>query len=234
MAQENECKNFSEKFNVKIENFKKERLSMILSNEIIGDIGTGIRLILHIIPEWSFKDQNIINLKGMNENAKFEPISGNHCKIRYNADGFLVYNIEEEGANSFYSYAQIFHNGIIEVNEKLSCASQDQKIISDWVHIQTLIINAVKKYQDVLSGYNIPKPWYVLATMINAKDYITNNRHYNSEKIDRNTVNSLVGICNDEDPIITTLKTVLESLSHAFGIRESYYYNEIGEIKPIL
>ena len=37
----------------KIRNFRRDRYSMILSNEVVGDLGNNGKLVFHIIPEWA-------------------------------------------------------------------------------------------------------------------------------------------------------------------------------------
>ena len=44
----------------KIKEFKRERISLILANECVGDLGNLAKLVIHIIPEWSFELGNII------------------------------------------------------------------------------------------------------------------------------------------------------------------------------
>ena len=68
----------------KIRQFRKDRISMILANECVGDLGNDAKIVFHIVPEWSFELGNRINLEGLRNNTSFTPISGSGWSYRYN------------------------------------------------------------------------------------------------------------------------------------------------------
>ena len=89
---------------------------MILANECVGDLGNDAKLVIYMIPEWSFELGNIIDFDFLENNTQFRPLSGTGWDYRYNADGYCIYGMDYE-SESVNTYTQVFHNGIIEVVE---------------------------------------------------------------------------------------------------------------------
>lgn len=214
-----------------IQQFKKDRISMILSNECIGNINNKAKLVLHIIPEWSFELGNYIDITNISRDSNFRPISGNGWDYRYNADGFYMYSNNYETHN-VDTYAQLFHNGIIEATEIRLISGFKENLMFDLKEVQGAIIKAVSRYEYILQKHNIPKPWHIFITILNAKGYKTTWDHFNgSEIIDRNIVATKSGIWKDNMNIDIAIKPVLDSMSNAFGFDKSYCYDQEGKIK---
>lgn len=76
---------------IKFANSGKNRISMILANECIGDLGNDTKIVFHIVPEWSFELGNRINLEKLSNDRSFRPIAGSGWNYRYNADGYCIY-----------------------------------------------------------------------------------------------------------------------------------------------
>lgn len=207
---------YSNNLQDQIRQFRRDRLSMILANECVGNLGTDAKLVFHIIPEWSFELGNSISLKSVAGNSNFRPFSGSGWNYRYNADGYCIYSATNE--NILKTYTQIFHNGIIETVEIRLISQYKEKQIYDWSQIEGAIINATDNYGDILKMLGVPRPWHIFATLLNAKGYFTSYGGWNdSELLERNIIHSLDGIWNDDKDLRTALNPILNSLAHAFG-----------------
>lgn len=201
----------------KIREFRRERISLILANECVGDLGNLAKLVIHIIPEWSFELGNIVDLKQLYMNSSVHPLSGSSWNYRYNADGYCIFGASRL-LHYIPTYTQFFHNGIIEATEVRSISGYEDKEVYDWSALQGQLMRVITDYGSHLEMLNVPKPWHISATLLNAKGYVTSTGWDMSAPIDRDIVNSLEGICTEDSPIQDALKVVFNSLSNAFGI----------------
>lgn len=201
----------------KIRNFKRERISMILANECVGNLGNLAKLVIHIIPEWSFELGNLVELKHFYNNTSVKPLSGMGWDYRYNADGYCIFSADHS-INQIQTYTQFFRNGIIEATEIRLISGYKANRVYDWNTLQEEFIQVMTNYGSHLEMINVPKPWHISATLLNAKGYVTDTGWYTSKAIERDIVNSLESICTEERPLQDALKQVFHSLGNAFGI----------------
>ena len=201
----------------KIKEFKRERISLILANECVGDLGNLAKLVIHIIPEWSFELGNIVDLKQLYMNSSVHPLSGSSWNYRYNADGYCIFGASRL-LHYIPTYTQFFHNGIIEATEVRSISGYREKEVYDWSALQGQLMRVITDYGSLLEMMDVPKPWHISASLLNAKGYVTSTCWDMSAPIERDIVNSLEGICTEDSPIQDALKVVFNSLSNAFGI----------------
>ncbi len=201
----------------KIREFRRERISLILTNECVGDLGNLAKLVIHIIPEWSFELGNIVDLKQLYMNSSVHPLSGSSWNYRYNADGYCIFGASRL-LHYIPTYTQFFHNGIIEATEVRSISGYREKEVYDWSALQGQLMRVITDYGSHLEMLSVPKPWHISATLLNAKGYVTSTGWDMSAPIDRDIVNSLEGICTEDSPMQDALKVVFNSLSNAFGI----------------
>jgi len=221
---------FSSSLQNQILQFKRDRISMILSNECIGNIDDNAKLVLHVLPEWSFELGNLISISNISNDTNIIPISGDIGNYRYNADGFYRYSNNDE-THDVDTYIQLFHNGIIEATEIKLISGWKEKLIFDLKEIQSAIIQAMNRYQCFLQKHGVLKPWHIFITLLNAKGYQTTWTYKNSSKlIDRNIVTTQSGIWREDNNIDDAIKPVLDSLSNAFGFERSYCYDKEGKI----
>ncbi|XER13268.1 hypothetical protein SATMO3_35190 [Sporomusa aerivorans] len=215
-----------------IQQFRKDRISMILANECVGDLGAKAKLVFHIIPKWSFELGNTIDLKIVDHNRSFLPISGDGWSYRYNADGFCIYSVDSS-TRKIETYTQIFHNGIIEAVEIRLVSGYQPNQVYAWNETQKAVIQAAYRYRDVLLELNVPKPWHIYATILNAKGYYTQADGWSgtSAPLDRMIIQSLDGILDDGDSMDSALRPVFNSLSNAFGFKSSVCFDQNGNIQ---
>jgi len=209
----------------KIHQFHKNRISMILANECIGDLGNDAKIVFHIVPEWSFELGNRIDMKKV-DGTLLRPISGKGWDYRFNADGYCIY-ASEYRIRAINSYTQVFHSGIVEAVEIRLISNYRSKEIYNWLETQGVIIKALSQYGSLLDKLCVPKPWHIFASILNGKDYIASAGWGESSlPLDRNIVNSLDGICTEDIPLRTALEPVFDSLSNAFGFSKSGCFEE--------
>lgn len=201
----------------KIRDFKRERISMILANECVGDLGNLAKLVIHIIPEWSFELGNSVDLKQIDGNPSVHPLSGNSWNFRYNADGYCIFDVNHS-TNQIKTYTQFFRNGVIEATEIRCISGYRDREVYNWLSLQGRLMRIIADYGDHLEMLNVPKPWHISATLLNAKGYVTDTGWDTSAPIERDIVNSLESICTEEYSLQDALKQVFNSLSNAFGI----------------
>lgn len=205
----------------KIRQFRRERISLIAANECIGDLGNKAKIVFHIIPEWSFELGNQIDLSKLNNNTRFRPISASGWDYRYNADGYCIFSYERK-TNLIKDYTQVFHNGIIEAVEIRLMSENGEKRVYEWSQVQLACIGSLVEYGNIMERLHIPKPWHILATILNAKDYVANFGWGGlSLPIERNLIFSLDGVCTEDIQMKVALKPVFDSLSNAFGFEKS-------------
>lgn len=221
---------FSGSIQNQIKQFRSDRVSMILANECVGDMGDDAKLLFHIIPAWSFELGNSIDIKKAYKNDDLLPISSfSGLHYRFSADGYCMFS--KNGRTSrIETYTQLFHNGIIEAVYLFPVHQQKQ--IYNWDKIQGEIIKAAYRFADALRTLSVPKPWHLYATILNAKGYrATSENRSNSEPLERDIMHSQDGIWKDEGTIDSALRPVLDTLSNAFGYNESNCFDNNGKMK---
>lgn len=201
----------------KIRDFKRARISLILANECVGDLGNLAKLVIHIIPEWSFELGNMVDLKQLEGNSSVHPLFGTGWRYRYNADGYCIFD-SDSSTNLVKTYTQFFRSGIIEATEIRCISGYRDKEVYDWHSLQGGLMKAITDYGNLLKMLNVPLPWHISATLLNAQGYVTDTGWGNSAPIERNIVNSLEGVCTEEYSLQDASEQVLHSLSNAFGI----------------
>ena len=129
----------------KIRHFRRDRISMILANECIGNLGNDAKIVFHIIPEWSFELGNRVSFETLSNRELFKPISGGGWSYRYNADGYCIYSSNSK-TSVINTYTQLFHSGIIEAVEIKLISNYRSKVVYNWVETQGCIVRALKQY----------------------------------------------------------------------------------------
>lgn len=194
---------------------------MILANECVGDLGNDAKLVIYMIPEWSFELGNIIDFDFLENNTQFRPLSGTGWDYRYNADGYCIYGMDYE-SESVNTYTQVFHNGIIEVVEIRLISKSKKRQMHDWIQIQQLVIQRIEQYGEILEKLNVPKPWHITASFLNARGYVADcGWMYSTLPLERDIIHSHEGICTEDKSLKEALEPVFNSLSNAFGLKKS-------------
>lgn len=223
---------FSSSFKYEMRSFRQERIGMILGNECIGNLADGAKVLLHIIPLWSLDPGNNIDINQVQQYTdNTKPISGSSWSYRFNSDGYCTFGKDSQ-INSINTYAQIFRNGIIEaVDIRLMNYDRDFKgQIYDWSKTETAIYQAIKKYSDLLKIFDIPKPWYIFISLLNAKGFKSDSFYLGTtEVIDQDLIHAAESIWDDDEQVLETiLKPTFDSLANSFGMSKSPNYDKQG------
>ena len=228
---------YSASFKYDMRNFRQERIGMILGNECIGNLVDGAKVLLHIVPLWSLDVGNSIDIKQLQHlySHKIRPISGSGWYHRYNSDGYCVSSKAPNEENTVNTYVQVFRNGLIEALDirLMNYNGQFQGQVYDWRQSETSVYKAIKRYTDLLRELNIPKPWYIFVSLLNAKGFRSDSFYFGtSESIDRDIIHATECVWDDDNRTLgEILKPTLDSLANAFGMPESPNYDKQGNYR---
>lgn len=209
----------------RIREFRRNRIALILANECVGDLGNEAKVVFHIIPEWSFEIANTIDFSLLDCNPSVHPLSGSCWNSRYNADGYCILG-RSHSTGSIDTYTQFFHCGIIEATEIRLVSKYKENTVYNWQAFQNAMITKLVDYGRILECLGVPKPWYVSASILNAKGYIAESSWSDSMPIERDIINSLDGISTEDIDMEAALQPVFDSLSNAFGFSCSSHYQQ--------
>ncbi|MDX1963933.1 MAG: ATP-binding protein [Pirellulales bacterium] len=98
----------------RIKRFREERLARIVADETPVLLMSTSRMVLHIVPIESFINRHRFDLSSAYNQLRISfPLIRNHGnEFRYNIDGFLNFQCEENSPSK--GYTQIFSNGTVE------------------------------------------------------------------------------------------------------------------------
>lgn len=215
---------FSNVTQERVTQFRRDRISMILANECVGSFGNSALVVFHIVPEWSMELGNMIDLGYYHTNISFRPTSGTGWHCRYNADGYCAY-VTMPHSTHILRYTQVFRNGCIEVAETLYGPDKSLKAITNWVDVLGNVRRSINDYGSLLKDQDVPKPWRIFATLLNAKGFFIDNGWNTSEEAERDVVFSQDGTWTEDNTSDDALKPVFDSLANAFGDSSSGFFD---------
>ena len=232
--------NLSETITERIRNFRVDRISKIFANETPVPLNDTAKIVLHLIPVISFKPAQRYEISEIASHPeKRPPINWDSFSSRYNFDGFLTYSSsgDTEGKSCFYSYVQLFNNGIIEAVEgRLLDPNHPErsggKLVIPSIAYEKELIRSVSNYLGVLKLLNVDLPIIVFLTLIGVKGYYMAVRLGlgNNTRIDRDILHLpervLEGYDGDTKDV---LRPCFDSIWNACGFSGSLNYNESGE-----
>lgn len=224
----------------KIFSFRDNRISMILNNEIFGDFQNETILVLHVIPHWSIGlrnsiDINVIDREILKEDNSFDVFSptplgaSRRGSLNYNTDGIIVSYGREYGIDKFpvKSYTQSFHNGAIEsVEIRMMNYSEsnnlEEKYIYNWGEMEELIYKKIDSFCSLLEKINVPKPYNVFVSILNAKGKraILNEWNEFSKPLPRDIIKSIPAYISEDIPLNKALIPLFTSLANSFGVEK--------------
>lgn len=219
----------SSSFKRDIQTFRQDRISMILANEALGTLLSGAKVLLHIIPLWSLEEGNNIDISNIPNNKMniARPISGGGYNYSYNADGwFTAYNDHE--TKHISTYVQFFRNGIIEAVD-VRMMNYEKNRIYKWEETESAVFEALVRYTEILDYLDIPKPWHIYLSFLNAKGFRSSGLYYDDGVIDRDIVHAVECVWNDDSgPISEVIKPAFDSLANSLGRAHSVNYDKGG------
>lgn len=234
--------NLSETLTERIRNFRVDRISKILANETTPEpLNDTAKIVLHLIPVISFNPAQRYEISDIASHPeKMPPINGSPTLTlgRYNLDGFLTYYRQEdlEGKSCFYSYVQLFNNGIVEAveGELLNPNRHRGELSIPSIAYEKALINSVSDYLGILKLLNVDLPIIIFLTLIGVKGYYMGVRGWlgsgSNTRIDRDILplpeRVLESYDNDAKDV---LRHCFDSIWNACGYPRSENYDGSGK-----
>ncbi len=229
--------NLSETITERIRNFRLDRLSKILANEIPVTLYDNPKIVLHLIPIISFNPAQSYNVDKIASHPEIMgPINCGAWDNRYNLDGFLTYSRVEEGKTR--SYVQLFRNGIIEAVEGWLLRARGERPSIPSISYEERLISSLPVYLSTLKELNIEPPIFIFLTLVGVRGYSmgVDTWRYDIDEvctIDRDILSlPEVVIDNYDVSAEKVLKPCFDATWNACGFPGSLYYNEQGEWSP--
>ena len=214
----------SDKLKSNVAVFRKDRISKIINNEILGDLDQRAKMLIHLIPEISMRDGFLVDLKKVKEELPeyFQVLFlENRGKQYFNADGYL--NIYRTNAG-IAGYNQVFRNGCVEIGEIRLISGYEPGGENEMISLNELQEEVIKQLNQVEQGLiklNVPKPWYICLSLINVKNYKPKLNKgimgLQSEMMDRNFFETDTVLIENEENISGKAKLIFDSMYNAFG-----------------
>jgi hypothetical protein len=212
-------------------------LSEIVAGETPIQIGTGPKLILHLVPFQSFSSGVRVDPRTVSAlpAGLLYPIGASGGNTRVNFDGFLSIQPTYQRDAKVASYLQVFANGIIEtVNAETLGANLPNKLIPSQSFEQHLIAQ-IPKYLVALQTLKVEVPVAVLLTLIGVKDFAMATGHRlggGARNIDRDMLSVPETIIDKPECKAADLKPMIDAVWNASGIFGSPYFDKDGNWSP--
>lgn len=175
----------SESITDRIRNFRRERLSAIISDETPTPLHAGAKLVLHIIPLGAFELNSSLDVSLLNQGFPRSLGTQNGSFYdRLNFDGRLIY--QNTGTFAF-TYLQAFKNGIIE---SVRSEAGNFKNISYFFQEREVILSLQNNFE-YLNKNGVSPPVLIFLSLLGIRGYELEHpsiRYVLSQHIDRDTL----------------------------------------------
>ncbi|MBC7254241.1 MAG: hypothetical protein H5T72_09775 [Actinobacteria bacterium] len=123
-------------------------------------------IVLHIVPLNVFDPSIQVDLRIAKENAHLlNPIYCRISKTRYNAEGFLVYDITSGGR--IFAYTQVFRNGIIESTDTHILSGESKLIPS--LDLEKKLFKSLNEYLKFIDIAGASAPILIMVSMLRVR-----------------------------------------------------------------
>lgn len=219
----------------KIKNFRLERISRIISNDLPIKLSETPKLVLHILPLSSFEKSFNVDLSMyLYEYQNLRPIFNGISFKRYNFDGLLTFSTMSDFKTSD-AYLLFFHNGIIET-VSANILTRNDGYRQKTIHIESFsnaFINEASRLLDEIINIQINTPIVISLSLLSVRDFgifSSNPALPTDQSIDRdNLFLPEVLLIDFNEKIETILKPIFDSLWQSFGFSKCRFYNDNGE-----
>ena len=229
--------NLSETITERIRNFRLDRISKVLANETPVPLYDNSKIVLHLIPVISFSPAQSYDISKIASNpSSMPPIRSAGWNNRYNLDGFITYDGDQEDKSR--SYVQFFRNGIIEAVEGFLLRLRGERPTIPSIAFEQELIKSLTDYLAVLKTLEVEPPIFIFLSLLGVKGYSMgiDTWRYDIEEIhtiDRDILQlPEVIIENYDEAAEKMLKPCFDSIWNACGFSRSFYYNDAGEWAP--
>lgn len=212
--------------------FRDDRLSLLVNENGAASLGDKGNLLIHIIPIAAIQNNDSVDLNRAHRvHTDFRPIGAIGMTPMFNIDGMInTYNLPEES-----SYAQLFRNGCVELlKTNIFKVHEGNKLIPSG-YFENQIMTSFPSVITGLRKLDIPLPYLILTTLHGVKDvqyFVKANpwdRH--SPNITRETLRLPAGLIENADTaleIYGSLKPALDALWNSADYISAQTYNSEG------
>ena len=224
----------SEAISKKINSFRADRISKIISGETPIAFKNGAKIILHIVP-YRFSDSSFnIDVTKIGSADKLRPIySPGGYNSKHNLDGFVNYSTLRS------TYTLLFRNGAIEaVNTELMLPEDTPLGEKLYVYypgqVEDEIIEKIHGYLEYQESNSINTPLVIMLTFTGVKNYMLAYKYGGTvgHPIDRDIlILPEVVIETYRSDIDTIMKPIFDAMWNAAGIQNDPLYDNTGKRK---
>jgi hypothetical protein len=155
----------------RIRDFRTERLSKIMAQEIPVRLNDNPRIVLHTVPMMAVDPSTRVDISSLKlETDRLEPMgfmAGPRSGPQYNFDGLLTYARDDE---LVYSYLQLFRNGSVEaVDATTICRSETEGLIP--AGYERRVLKTISNVVSIQKQLGVEPPLFVMLTLLGVKDY---------------------------------------------------------------
>ena len=224
----------SEVISKKINSFRLDRISRILSGETPIVLKNGAKIILHIVP-YGFSDSSFsVDVTRIGHTDKLRPIHAvGGYNPKHNLDGFVNYS------DFRFTYTLLFRHGAIEaVNMDLLFPEDTPsggKLLAFYPRqVEEELLEGIHGYLDFQEAIGVNTPLVIMLAFSGVKDYRLENTYGGTfgHPIDRDIlILPEVVIENYKGDIDTIMKPIFDAMWNAAGMQKAITYDETGKRK---
>lgn len=222
----------AEHYAERIKNFRIERVSKIISNDVNVPLADTSKIVIHLLPLVSFEKGYKLDLSVyLNNYQNLKPLLGRISFQRYNLDGILTYSTISDFRTAD-SYLLLYYNGILEtVSTLIRSPNRENRLHID--AIEQIIINELKRFLTELSSLDISCPIVIAISFLKVKGLMMSSEDFNywsEHPVDRDHLFFPEVLINDySEQIELVIKPIFDSLWQAFGFSKCRHYNDQEE-----
>jgi hypothetical protein len=219
--------------------FRTDRIVRITAGETPVPLGTGGKVVLHLVPVPAFADGRLLDVVSAVAAGTHVPLpldgmgGGNRPGI--NIDGFL--NYADRPAGGRQSYAQFFRSGAIEGVGNLSKRDADGYPYFVAAEFANRVVVAVRQYLSVLEAFDAGLPVYAFLSLCDVAQCFYRYSPDGAGWSDTGPLNREVlalpelYIDNFRIDVPVLMRPVFNMLWNAFGFQQCEMYDEQGAWK---
>jgi hypothetical protein len=225
----------------RIKNFRAERLSKILADDLPRKLSSEKRVVLHLLPLYFGEPLPNFNIPFLIEQAHnqdiMQPFTSWGWDHRPNLDGILTFDGGREDTS--VNYLQLFRTGAIEsVSSHITIEREEGGSYIPSIGYEKELIEVTAKYLKLHQLLEIEPPIFAMISFLNVKGARLGVDEFRIHQpdhpfIDRDhLILPEVRIDDYGADIAQVLRPVFDAVWNAAGWQRSWNYNEQGEWKP--
>ena len=150
----------------KAQQFRNNRIGVVVSGEGHRPLAGEGRLFIHIVPTAAFSGMVHLVVEKIHEmHNAFWPLGASGMTPRFNFHGF----INERGGDQNHGYTQIFRNGALEATKAGIVRKRDDRLIIPGLALEKDIFQRLSSYIDGLRDIGVPPPLIIMFSLEGVK-----------------------------------------------------------------